>query len=67
MVFHLGTRPEHSNSDRSSARTWRRAVIAILAAGVVSSAQAQSALPLTMAEAEDLALAAEPGQPRTVL
>ena len=62
MVFHLGIRPEHSSSDRSSASTWRRALIAILAAGAVSSAHAQSDLPLTMAEAEDLALAAEPGR-----
>lgn len=36
--------------------------VTLAAAVTVTSAQAQSALPLTMAEAEDLALAAEPGR-----
>jgi len=62
MDFHLGDYPEQSGSDRSLARAWRPALIAILAAVAVSTTHAQSDVPLTLAEAEDLALAAEPGQ-----
>ena len=63
MFFHLGRNPETSRSDRNTISTFRGALIASFVALItVSFAHAQSDLPLTLAEAEDLALAAEPGQ-----
>ena len=63
MFLHLGPYPEPSGTNRHGAVPWRGALLAILAAITVASpAHAQSDIPLTLAEAEDLALAAEPGQ-----
>jgi outer membrane protein TolC len=63
MFFHLGSDPESATSDRNGVSAFRGALMATLVAIITAtSAQAQSNLPLTMAEAEDLALAAEPGR-----
>ena len=63
MFFHLGSSPELSRSGRNGVSAFRGALIATLVALLTAtSAHAQSDLPLTMAEAEDLALAAEPGR-----
>jgi len=63
MFFQLGNHPESSRSDRNLVSAFRGALIATIVAVIITtSAHAQSNLPLTMAEAEDLALAAEPGR-----
>ena len=63
MFFHLGSSPELSRSGRNGVSAFRGALIATLVALLTAtSVHAQSDLPLTMAEAEDLALAAEPGR-----
>lgn len=63
MFFHLGSRPESARSDRNGVSAFRGALVATLVAIITAtSANAQSNLPLTMAEAEDLALIAEPGR-----
>ena len=63
MVFHLGSHPELSRSHRNGVLTFRGSLIAALIALItVTSVYAQSDLPLTLAEAEDLALNTEPGQ-----
>jgi outer membrane protein TolC len=63
MFFQLGSHPESSRSDRNGVSAFLGALIATLVAVITAtSAHAQSNLPLTMAEAEDLALAAEPGR-----
>ena len=63
MFFHLGSHPESARSDRNGVSAFRGALIATLIAIITAtSANAQSSLPLTMAEAEDLALIAEPGR-----
>lgn len=63
MFFHLGSSPELSRSGRNGVSAFRGALIATLVALLTAtSVYAQSDLPLTMAEAEDLALAAEPGR-----
>lgn len=53
MLFHFGLRPD---------TLYRRAALLAMLALPFSPALAQHDIPLTIAEAEDLALAAEPGQ-----
>ena len=63
MFLHIGRDPELSNSGPCSAHACRSALLAIcIAVTSLSAAHAQSDIPLTLTEAEDLALAAEPGQ-----
>jgi len=61
MLLHCGPRPDHS-SLRRPARYRFCAGLAVTLVLATLPAQAQHAVPLTIAEAEDLALAAEPGQ-----
>lgn len=63
MFFHLGTNPELSRCARTGVSAFRGVLVAALAAVISTTyAHAQSDLPLTLAEAEDIALAAEPGR-----
>lgn len=63
MYLYLGLDPEISKRRRSGGCAYRAVLLAFLLGIVgVSSAQALADVPLTLAEAEDLALAAEPGQ-----
>ncbi len=63
MFFQLGRNPETFRSNRNGVSVFRRTMIAVLTAIVAANpVQAQPDTPLTLAEAEDLALAAEPGQ-----
>jgi len=61
MLFHCGLRPDHS-SLRRPARYRFCAGLAVTLVLAALPVQAQHAVPLTITEAEDLALAAEPGQ-----
>lgn len=61
MLFHLGRLPELPRSDRSVG-SMLRTVLLLIAGALSAPAIAQSTVPLTLAEAERLALTSEPGQ-----
>ena len=63
MFSQFGLNPEPTGSDRNGVSTLRVVMIAVVAAFIAAiPAHARPDTPLTLAEAEDLALAAEPGQ-----
>ena len=64
MFFLFGRDPEHTNSGRRSTRLAliHNAVALLAIIVIVAPAHARPDTPLTLAEAVDLALAAEPGQ-----
>lgn len=64
MQFQFGYRPDTVHNRRASIRPGIPGLIAVIGLAFlpVAQASAQHDIPLTIAEAEDLALAAEPGQ-----
>jgi len=63
MFSQCGWSPEPLRSDRYGMSVFRQTMIVVLTAVVVTNpVPARADTPLTLAEAEDLALAAEPGQ-----
>lgn len=63
MCFPIGQQPEQNTVRRERMRSpTRRILLALTAAAATLPVFAQQGIPLTLAEAEDLALAAEPGQ-----
>ncbi len=63
MCFPIGQLPEQNTVRRELMRSpTRRILLALTAAVATLPVFAQQGIPLTLAEAEDLALAAEPGQ-----
>ncbi len=64
MLFHFGVRPDTLHGRRALPRSGTIGPVAVIVLLIttVPCAQAQNDIPLTIAEAEDLALAAEPGQ-----
>lgn len=63
MFSQFGLHPEPTKSDRNGVSALRVVMIAVVTAFIATTpAHARPDTPLTLAEAEDLALAAEPGQ-----
>jgi outer membrane protein TolC len=64
MILHFGVKPDHVHIRRASLRLATPHFLAFIAlmAIFVAPANAERDVPLTIAEVEDLALAAEPGQ-----
>ena len=63
MFSQFGLHPEHARSDRNGVSTLRLVMVAVVTAIITTTpAHARPNTPLTLAEAEDLALVAEPGQ-----
>ena len=64
MFSTIGPWPKHKSVHRASMRSWARRCLFVFAASTVIAmpAVAQQRAPLTLAAAEDLAIAAEPGQ-----
>jgi outer membrane protein TolC len=64
MHFQFGFRPDTAHDRRASNRPGILSLISVIGLSLlpIAHANAQREIPLTIAEAEDLALAAEPGQ-----
>ncbi len=61
MFFYRGRLPENKNVRLAKRRSNRMIAVLVMGVLVASNVAAQHRVPLTLAEAEDLALAAEPG------
>ncbi|MDH3490425.1 MAG: TolC family protein [Gammaproteobacteria bacterium] len=62
MFFYCGRSPEINNVRLVKRRTSQMIVVFVTGVLLAANVEAQHRVPLTLAEAEDLALAAEPGQ-----
>lgn len=62
MLFHRGHWPDHNHVRLKMGRLNRVLAALVACAFFASNTQAQSSIPLTLAEAEDLAVANEPGR-----
>jgi len=62
MFFYRGRLPENNNVRLAKRRSKRMIAVLVTSALLASNVEAQHRVPLTLAEAEDLGLAAEPGQ-----